>query len=48
MFSWPEKIVGHKPGRIIVYKHNTTHTSNPPRVSAPEITQRLAFRIKVL
>ena len=46
--GWPEKIVGHKPGRIIVYKHNTTHTSNPPRVSAPEITQRLAFRIKVL
>tara|TARA_Y100000114_G_C11752728_1_gene325262 strand:+ start:544 stop:1404 length:861 start_codon:yes stop_codon:yes gene_type:complete len=46
--GWPEKVVGNKPGRIIVYKHNTTHTASPPRVSAPEITQRLAFRIKVL
>tara|TARA_B100001175_G_scaffold22366_1_gene16770 strand:- start:3370 stop:4191 length:822 start_codon:yes stop_codon:yes gene_type:complete len=46
--GWPEKVVGNKAGRIIVYKHNTTHMSNPPRVSAPEITQRLAFRIKVV
>jgi len=46
--GWPEKVVGNKPGRIIVYKHNTTHTASPPRVSAPEITQRLAFRIKLL
>ena len=46
--GWPEKVVGNKPGRIIVYKHNTTHISAPPRITAPEITQRLAFRIKVV
>tara|TARA_B100000212_G_scaffold127001_1_gene95258 strand:- start:2871 stop:3737 length:867 start_codon:yes stop_codon:yes gene_type:complete len=46
--GWPEMVVGNKPGRIIVYKHNTTHISAPPRITAPEITQRLAFRIKVI
>ena len=46
--GWPEMVVGNKPGRIIVYKHNTTHISAPPRITAPEITQRLAFRIKVV
>ena len=46
--GWPEMVVGNKPGRIIVYKHNTTHISAPPRITAPEISQRLAFRIKVV
>ena len=46
--GWPDKVVGNKPGRIIVYKHNTTHISAPPRITAPEITQRLAFRIKLV
>jgi len=45
--GWPEKIVGNKPGRIIVYPHTQTHITNSPTNSAPEMTQRIVFRVEV-
>tara|TARA_B100000073_G_scaffold268567_1_gene228168 strand:+ start:954 stop:1781 length:828 start_codon:yes stop_codon:yes gene_type:complete len=45
--GWPVKIVGNKPNRVVVYKHNQTHSTQSPRSNAPEMTQKIAFRIKV-
>lgn len=45
--GYPIKIVGNKPGRVVVYKHDQTHSTQSPRSDAPEMTQKIAFRIKV-
>ena len=45
--GWPTKIVGNKPNRVVVYKHDQTHTTLSPRVNAPEMTQKIAFRVRL-
>tara|TARA_B100002019_G_scaffold288772_1_gene303038 strand:+ start:17556 stop:18377 length:822 start_codon:yes stop_codon:yes gene_type:complete len=45
--GWASDIVSNKPGRVIVYPHTQTHRTSPPNVMAPEMTQRIAFRVRV-
>ena len=40
-------IVGNVPNRIIVYPHDQAHMTRPPQPIAPEMTQKIAFRIKI-
>ena len=40
-------IVDNTPGRIIVYPHSMIHRAVSPKVNAPEMTQRIAFRVRV-
>ena len=45
--GYPFEIVGHKPSRVVIYPHNVTHSTQSPKSNAPEMTQKLAFRVKV-
>ena len=45
--GYPNKIVGHKPGRIIVYRHDQTHLSNRPVIGAVGMPVRIAFRVNL-
>ncbi len=45
--GFPNTIVGNKPGRVVVYKHNQIHSTLSPRVNAPEMTQKIAFRVRL-
>ena len=45
--GWPCDLVGHRPNRIIVFSHNQIHDTYPPNVNASEMTQKIAFRVKV-
>ena len=45
--GYPIKVVGHKPSRVVIYPHNITHSTQSPKGNAPEMTQKLAFRVKV-
>ena len=45
--GWPTDIVGHRPNRIIVISHDQIHDTASPRDIAPEMLQKIAFRVKV-
>jgi hypothetical protein len=45
--GWPVKIAGHKPNRAIVYSHDQLHLTRPPRANAPEMPQKIAFRVVI-
>lgn len=45
--GFPEKIVGHKPGRIIVYRHDQTHISMRIAAEAEGMPTRIAFRVNL-
>ncbi len=45
--GWPEHIVGNKPGRLIVYPHDMLHMTMSPLNSAPEMSQRIVFRVSI-
>ena len=45
--GWPTHIVGNKPGRIFVYDHTDIHKATPPSAEADEMTQRIAFRVRL-
>ena len=45
--GWASQVIGNRPGRVIVYPHNQTHLTNPPKQSAPEMSQRVAFRVRI-
>jgi hypothetical protein len=45
--GWPTNIIGNRQGRVIVYRHHDIHKANPPSSNADEMTQRIAFRVRV-
>tara|TARA_B100001093_G_C26650850_1_gene937411 strand:+ start:183 stop:1019 length:837 start_codon:yes stop_codon:yes gene_type:complete len=45
--GWASKVVSNVPGRIVIYKHNITHSTMAPRIDADEMSLRVAFRIKL-
>ena len=45
--GWPSQIIGNRPGRVIVYPHHQTHMTLPPKADAGEMTQRIAFRVRM-
>ena len=46
--GWPCKVVGHKPNRIMIYRHDQIHNTAPPKPNAPEMTQKIAFRVRMV
>ena len=46
--GWPSDIVGNKPNRVIVFPHDKTHMTLSPKSDAPEMSQKIAFRCKVI
>ena len=45
--GWPKDIVGNKPSRVICYRHDETHNTYPTKTNAIEMTQKIAFRVRV-
>tara|TARA_B100000427_G_C15400917_1_gene547599 strand:+ start:49 stop:900 length:852 start_codon:yes stop_codon:yes gene_type:complete len=45
--GWPKHMIGNRPNRIVKYSHDETHMSLNPRADAPEMSQRVAFRVKI-
>lgn len=45
--GWPVKVAGHKPNRVIVFSHDQTHLTRAPRIAAPEMAQKIAFRVVI-
>jgi hypothetical protein len=45
--GFPEQIVGHKPGRIIVYRHDQNHISFKNAPDSDGMPVRIAFRVNL-
>jgi hypothetical protein len=45
--GWPDAAVGNVPNRVIVYSHDQIHRTWAPLPRAPEMTQKIAFRVVV-
>jgi hypothetical protein len=45
--GYPDTIIGHKPNRIVVYPHTKLHMTNGATETAPEMAQKIAFRVRL-
>lgn len=46
--GWPEVVIPHVPGKVVVFDHMTTHKTLRPYHTAPQMAFKAAFRVEIL
>ena len=45
--GYASEIIGHRPNRVVVYPHTKIHKTGGALEAAPEMSQKIAFRVRV-